>query len=126
MSFQAQLSFEFLLVAFTTIFGLMYNVKMIVSANCRRCHEPNLGYGRLDRMLIVSYAFTNVIIICGEFFVFFIITDSFAFQFWFNILPHNYSILAVIQNHSYSQMQYQKPVASFIFHLHKLLFLQSR
>lgn len=83
MSFQAQLSFEFLLVAFTTIFGLMYNVKMIVSASCRQCNEPSLGYGRLDRTLIISYAFTNIVIICGEFFVFFIITESFAFQFRF-------------------------------------------
>ena len=83
MSFQAQLSFEFLLVAFTTIFGLMYNIKMTVSISCKKCITSNVGFGRLDSILTLSYAVSNIVVIFGEFFVFFIITDSFAFQFGF-------------------------------------------
>ena len=83
MSFQAQLSFEFLLVAFTTIFGLVYNIKMVVSISCKKCNSSSVGYDRLDSILTVSYAMSNIVVIFGEFFVFFIITDSFAFQFGF-------------------------------------------
>lgn len=92
MSFQAQLSFEFLLVAFTTIFGLVYNIKMVVSISCKKCNSSSVGYDRLDSILTVSYAMSNIVVIFGEFFVFFIITDSFAFQFGFCFRQFNHVI----------------------------------
>ena len=99
MTFQANIAVEFLLVAFTTIFGTMYNVKIIMASTCKKyrstgnakinipdtkvvkvdlCAES--GFTRCDKVLLLSYAINNIVIIFGEFFVFFIITDSFAFR----------------------------------------------
>ena len=49
-------AFEFLLVAFTTIFGTTYNVKFLISSksSCSKRQE-NVAFQRIDRALIVSY-----------------------------------------------------------------------
>ena len=36
MTFQANIAVEFLLVAFTTIFGTMYNIKIIMASTCKK------------------------------------------------------------------------------------------